>query len=261
MSQPIAAASISPSGTDALRVERWFYISIAVMMILFNAVAFAPPFFDPALRREPLPVTSLVAAHALVSFAWICLFLVQAGLVATRRTHVHRRIGIVGAVLAVAFVILGSLATIEEARRGYDLAENFDRLPPLPNVDPRAGQLAVLFLFFQFAVLVGTALWHRKRPAIHRRLMSIALLGALTQTPVAHTIGSWIGPQPWTPLLFPIIGALLLSLILLHDRMTEGRVHPFSLWVSVLVLGSQGLFNLVIAPSNGWLRFSHWLLG
>jgi hypothetical protein len=261
MGEPVAAASIPLSGVNAQRVARWFYISIAVMMILFNAVAFAPPLLDPSFRREPLPLTPLVAAHAAVSISWLVLFLVQAGLVATRRIHVHRRLGILGAVLAVAFVVLGSLATIEEARRGHDLAGNVERVPPPPgSVDSRAAQLSVLLLFFQFAVLVGAALWYRTRPAIHRRLMSIALLGALTQTPVAHTIGSWIGPQQWTGLLFPISGALFLSLILLHDHITEGRVHPLSLWVSALVFGSSVLFDSWIVGSSGWLRLSDWLL-
>lgn len=132
MGEPVAPASTPLSGVRVQRVERWFYISVAVMMILFNAVAFAPPFSDPSLRRVPLPLTPLVAAHATVSVAWLFLFLVQAGLVATRRIHLHRRLGMLGAALAVAFVVLGSLATIEEARRGYDLAGNVARVPPPP---------------------------------------------------------------------------------------------------------------------------------
>jgi hypothetical protein len=61
MGEPVAASGILHSGTDALRV-RWFYISVALMMIAFNALAFAPPLVDPALRREPLPLTPLVIA-------------------------------------------------------------------------------------------------------------------------------------------------------------------------------------------------------
>jgi len=261
MAEPVGVASTPLSGVNAQGAARWFYVSIAVMMILFNVVAFAPPFLAPSLRREPLPLTPLVAAHAAVSIGWLFLFLAQAGLVATRQTHVHRRLGILGAVVSVAFVVLGSLATIAEARRGYDLAGNVERVPPPPgSVDSRAAQLSVLLLFFQFALLVGAALWYRAHPAIHRRLMSIALLGALTQTPVAHTIGSWIGPQEWTGLLFPISGALFLSLILIHDYITEGRIHPLSLWVSALVFGSSVLFDFWIVGTSGWLWFSDWLL-
>jgi hypothetical protein len=73
--------------------------------------------------------------------------------------------------------------------------------------------------------------------------MLIALLGALTPTPIAHLIGSWIGPQSWTGLLFPLGVAFFLSIALLHHRITEGRIHPVSLWASLLVFLSNGLFN------------------
>lgn len=262
MRDPAVAATLPRSVADARRVESWFYIGVALMMILFNGVAFVPPLFDPSGRSVPLPLTPLVTAHAAVSVAWLLLFLLQAGLVATGRTHVHRRTGALGAVLAVAFVVLGSLSVVEEARRGFDLSGDLGRLPPAPgSVEPRATQLGVLIFFLQFAVLVGVALWYRNRPAIHKRLMLIALLGALTPTPVAHLIGHWLGPQQWAGFLFPVSLAFFLSFALLHDRITEGRVHPVSLCASLVVFGSTALFNVAIIGTGAWRQFSAWLIG
>jgi uncharacterized membrane protein YozB (DUF420 family) len=239
-----------------------FYVAVALMMLGFNAVAFAPQLFDPSLRRMPLPLTPLVTAHAVVSVAWLLLFLSQAGLVATGRTQVHRRVGMLGIGLAVLFVVLGYLTTVSDARRGFDLGGNFDRLPPVPGpFEPAAAQLGVLYLFVQFAVLVGVAFWHRTNPAIHKRLMLVALLGPLVPTPIAHLIGGWIGPQPWANLLFPVGQALILSLVLVHDHVTEGRIHPVSLWACLLVYVSDMIFNFVVIPSASWIRFSDWLVG
>lgn len=261
MGNPAAAAPAPRSVAGARRVERWFYIGVALMMLVLNAVAFAPSLLDPSGRRVPLPLTPLVAAHAAVSVAWLLLFLLQAGLVATGRTQVHRRTGVFGAALAAGFVALGSLTVVAEARRGFDLSGDIARLPlPPGGVDLRATQVAVLFFFLQFAVLVGAALWYRTRPAVHKRLMLIALLGALTPTPVAHVIGHWLGPQPWAGLLFPASLVFFLSLILLHDRVTEGRVHPVSLWASLALFGSNLLFNAAVLRSDGWRQFVAWLI-
>lgn len=255
------ALTPSDSMTHARRVDRWFNISVALLMILLNIVAFLPPLVDSPARKVPLPLTPIVAAHAAVSAAWLLLFLLQAGLVATGRTQIHRYTGALGAVLAVAFVVLGSLTVIEEARRGFDLSGDLDRLPPPPGgVEPLATQLGVLIFFLQFAVLVGAALWYRHRPAIHKRLMLIALLGALTPTPVAHLIGHWLGPQQWAGVLFPVSLAFFLSLALLHDRITEGRVHAVSLWASVVVFGSTTLFNVAIIGTGAWRQISAWLI-
>ena len=74
-------------------VDRWFYIGVALLMIVFNVAAFAPSIIDPSRRNAPLPLTPLVTAHAVVSAAWLVLFLTQATLVATRHIAAHRRVG------------------------------------------------------------------------------------------------------------------------------------------------------------------------
>jgi hypothetical protein len=60
------------------RVDRRFYISMGLLMILFNVVAFGPSIIDQSGRNVPLPLTPLVMAHAIVAAAWLILFLAQA---------------------------------------------------------------------------------------------------------------------------------------------------------------------------------------
>lgn len=237
------------------------YVAVALMMLVFNAMAFAPQLFDASLRRAPLPLTPLVTAHAVVSVGWLLTFVLQAGLVATGRTNAHRRVGKFGAAVSVLFVVVGCVTTLVDARRGFDLGGNFDRLPPPPGpFDPAAAQLGVIYLFVQFAALVGAALWYRTNAAVHKRLMLVALLGPLTPTPIAHFIGGWIWPRPWASLLFPVGQAFFLSLVLVHDRVTEGRVHPVSIWSCALVYASDMIFNFVVIGSHPWIRFSNWLV-
>src|SRR6185436_495237 len=114
------------------RVERWFYIGIALAMIVFNVIGFAPALLEPAGRKAPLPLTPLVAAHGIVSAGFLFVFLAQTTLVATGRTDIHRRLGIAGAVLALAFIVLTYFGLVENARRGFDLSGDVASLPIAP---------------------------------------------------------------------------------------------------------------------------------
>jgi len=63
--------------------ERRFYIAVGILVVLICLAGFGPSIIDPTSRNLPLPMTALVATHAIASAAWILLFLVQTTLVAT----------------------------------------------------------------------------------------------------------------------------------------------------------------------------------
>jgi uncharacterized membrane protein YozB (DUF420 family) len=257
---PQVATAVSAAPRRKQRIDRWFYISVAVLMILFNFAAFAPSIVDPSARRVPLPLTSLVTVHAIVALAWLLLFLTQVTLVATRRTSVHRRLGATGGVLAVAFVVTGCLTTIEEARRGFDLSGDLRRLAP-PGVQLDAGALlAPIGFLLLFGVLVGVALCYRHRPAIHKRLMLFAMLGALTPTPLVHVIGHWPALLARRGMVILLATLVCLSASAIHDRLVEGRIHPVSLWVPGLLFVWGGVVNGVIVPSAAWQQFAAWVV-
>ena len=253
-------AVLSPPSRRVVRVERWFYIGIGLMMILLNVAAFAPSIVDPSRRNVPLPLTPLVTLHALLGVAWLLMFLTQATLVATGRRHVHRRMGIFGALLALAFVVVGGFAVLAQARRGFDLSGDISRLaPPGTPADPPA-LAGLLFFFATFAALVCAALLFRHRPDVHKRLMLLAMLGGLSPTPVAHVIGHWPLLQPYAGMIFPTSLFVFLSLSAIHDRVSYGRVHPVSVWIGLLVFVWISAFNVAIIPSAAWRQFAAWLL-
>jgi hypothetical protein len=127
------------------RVRGWFYISAALFTILLSIAGFGPSIIDQSRRNAP--PTPMVIAHGIVAGAWFLLFLVQATLVATRRVAVHRRLGMIGPVLAVVLIVLGVQTTIETTRRGYDPSGDVTRTfvtpgsPPLTAAERAAGDL------------------------------------------------------------------------------------------------------------------------
>jgi hypothetical protein len=170
MSEQLGAIALSVRARRARVVDRWFSVSVALMVIILNIVAFAPSLVDPSRRTVPLPLTPLLLLHAVVSVGWLLLFLAQTTLAATSRVTTHRRVGVVGAALSAAVVVLGVLVVMAQAQRGFDLSGDIARLPLPAGVDGLSATVALLFFPVQFGILVGAALWYRYRPRIHKRL-------------------------------------------------------------------------------------------
>ena len=150
MPEPGATTIITPAAAGP-RIDRWFYIGVALLMILFNVVAFAPSLIDQSRRNVHLPLSPLVTLHAAVSAIWLLLFLGQATLAATRRAEVHRRLGLLGALLTLVFVVIGYFTTVAQARRGFDLSGDISRFTPpgatVPAEATLAGTVGLLFNF------------------------------------------------------------------------------------------------------------------
>jgi uncharacterized membrane protein YozB (DUF420 family) len=236
---------------------RRFFIGVGGFMLVLSAVAFGPALLQPSGRRMPLPLSPLVAVHAVVSVAWLLLFLVQATLVAKHRTDLHRRLGVAGLALAIVFVVVGWNASIEEARRGFDMSG--DLIPAGTTEDPVTA-LVPLNAFLLFGLLVGLSLWYRNRPEVHKRLMVLAMVGPVAGAPLAHLVGHWPLIRPIASAFFAIASLSLLALCPLYDRIRRGRVHPASSWGAVGVFLWGIVFFLIVPATTAWRDFTTWLV-
>jgi hypothetical protein len=258
-----ATVETAPAATGRRhRVDRWFYISIVLVAILLCVAGFGPSLIDESRRNAP--VTPLAIAHGIVSGALLLLFLTQATLAATRRMTVHRRVGFVGPVLAVAMIVLGFLVSIEEFRRGYDLSGDLARVFP-PTPFESVVLLVPLAGFANFGVLFAAGLWYRRRANVHKRLMLLAVV-PLAAEPIPHLVGHLIGSWPAAQGIagtIPAGGILaipLMSVSAIYDRVSTGRIHPVSLWAPILLLACQIVLMLVVFPSVTWRELSTWLI-
>ena len=81
--------------------ERRFFTGIAVAILLTVLIGFSRSFFlRPLFPDWPSPSEGIFYVHGAAFAAWIMLLFVQTSLVAGGRTHLHRTIGPLGAVLA-----------------------------------------------------------------------------------------------------------------------------------------------------------------
>jgi len=158
--------------------------------------------------------------------------------------------------LSAAFIVTTWFVLVEGARRGFDLGG--DLVPRGTTVDPGTF-LAPAEALVPFGVFVAAAVWWRRRPAVHKRLMMLAML-TTAGAPVAHLIGHWAALRPLALLIGPGSHIMLLSLLSIHDRLSQGRIHPVSLWGGVVSFGWTFLFFIVIAPTSAWHAFAAWIV-
>lgn len=195
-------AVIGPPATARGRATRWFFVSLAVFVIVVTVAGFGPSIIDQSRRIGH--ATPLSIAHGTIAFAWLLLFLTQATLVATRHVTLHRRLGMAGAGLAILVVVVTVASVIEWGRRGYDISGDIARVfsmppgvavPTAPTPEFAAVIFGVLVGPFIWGVLVAAGLWYRRRPEIHKRLMLFSL-AFLLDVPLLHLAGVLVSWRP-----------------------------------------------------------------
>lgn len=223
--------------------DRWFFTGMASAIVLTIFVGFAPSYYLKDVFGAP-PVSSFLHLHGILFTGWVLLFLTQAVLIAAGRTGVHRRLGVAGGLLAVLMSVIGLMAAVGAARRGFTPPGG---PPPLMFLAIPFGDIGV------FASLVGAALYLRRRSETHKRLM---LLGTIALLTPALARMPFIGAGG--PLAFFGATDLFVVACLVYDRMAHGRVHPAFLWGGLFFIASQPL-RLAISGTDPWLSFAEWV--
>jgi hypothetical protein len=161
-----------------------------------------------------------VHVHAALFTAWIVLVTVQITLVRMRRTHWHRRLGVLGLVLAPLMLAAGIAALIGFVRRQGAPA-------PILQIIVFQGILSL----FSFAVLIAWVFVARRDSPTDKRLMVLATFVIL-----GPAIARWPGV---TPTSFEILFAAFPALLVIYDLVTRRVPHRASLWGAVLMLAIE----------------------
>jgi hypothetical protein len=225
--------------------DRWFFTGMAVAAAATVFAGFAPTYFLRSASSAP-PLAPLLHVHGFLFTCWIALFLVQIVLVETRRSDIHRKLGIAGGLLAAAMLAIGFVTAIDSAKRG---------VTPLAGLSPLTFLAVPLGDLVVFAGLIGTGLYFRRRPETHKRLMLLATIGLLTPAIARLPYLSGGGP----PAFFGLTDLFVVACIV-YDRVRHGRVHRAFVWGGVFLVVSQPL-RLLVGSSEAWLAIAGWLTG
>ncbi|HEY6456777.1 MAG TPA: hypothetical protein VIY90_15995 [Steroidobacteraceae bacterium] len=238
---------------DAARTDRYF-LGVSIFLFTVVLIGFSRTLFLRPLFQVPA-VPWYVYIHGSVMTMWFALLVAQTSLVAAHRTDVHRRLGILGAVLAVAVVILGiatTLGTPAHFKAGGATSAGTPNPPQQVEMLIMFGNIGRMMLF---PILVATALGMRRRPEVHKRLMLLASMAIIAPAMAriqgfAEVGGISLSPSVGAALLhiIPAIIVFLLPLTLVgHDLLTTRRLHRATVW-GVLAYFVVGFVMNVVVP-------------
>jgi hypothetical protein len=241
MSTVVAAKAVrSPLAVGAY--DRVFYSSMATAMAVTVFAGFAPTYYlRPLLGARPTvsgatALTGLAHLHGLLFTGWVLLFILQTALVASHRTRVHQRLGIAGAALAAAMIVVGTGTAIAAAARGA----------APPGADALAFLIVPLTDIMLFGIFVSAALWQRRRRETHKRLMLLAYISIM-----AAAVARLPGVLPYGPLVFFGLTFVFLLIAVVYDLASRRQTHSVYVWGGVLLVVSVPA-RLMVSGSATW---------
>jgi hypothetical protein len=206
------------------------------------------PAIDEKLIHPAVAPPKILWLHGAVFSSWIVFFILQSGLVRTRNVQWHRFIGWFGAGLAAVMIPLGFATGLFMVR-----FEIFRLHEP-----GRYAFLAIPFFDISaFAVCIVPAIWWRKKPELHRRLVffgTCALLVAAFAR-LDHAILRMHSLQ--------YFGADLLILLgVSRDLLVNGRVHKvYRIALPAYFVAQLFVIYLSRVGPQWWVHIAHGIVG
>jgi hypothetical protein len=237
-------ATSTPTHLKTL-LSRYFYFSMSLVFATVVVWGFSRT-VDANLFHAAPPRPLLLWMHGAAFSMWVVFFIVQSGLVRVHKVSVHRLLGWFGAGLATVMVPLGVVIATIMAR--------FDTV--ILHQTGADAFLAVPFYdMIAFAVCVALAIYWRKRPEFHRRLVFIATVGLMDAA---------LGRFDYLfnhNLFYPCLDLLIL-LGIGRDLVVDGRVHKVYLYaLPPLILGQSLAVYLWRVDPAWWQSITRVILG
>ena len=241
-----ATSVITTSSVRIARSDRPLFVFASLLVVAIVFAGFAQTFYLKSWFDAP-PLSNLLFVHGFVMSAWLALFVGQTALVESGRVNLHRRLGVIGAALAVLLVVVGVAAALDAGRRGFT---------PAPQVTPQMFLAIPLVDILVFAILVGIALAKRRDGPTHKRLMLLATVGMLTPAVARLPIDAL--KTAALPAFFGVTIACVVLLVLI-DTVRHRRLHPALGWGAALLIGSVPA-RIALTQSDAWVSIANRLI-
>jgi hypothetical protein len=199
------------------RNERVFFVGMALVIILIDAVGFSLHFLKTEMAKELH--SDWVKVHVFFFTSWIIVFFVQSLLIASGHNNLHRNFGLFGIFTAFGMVAITVGGAVSE----------FVKSPPRPALDSFMLGVVTHVDAINFAILAIAGIIYRKiDKSIHMRLLFLAtvvvgarfpMLGRATRLDIPH----WVDQD-----VFVLAG-------IAWDAMTQRRLNPAYIWGGILI--------------------------
>jgi len=225
---------------------QYFYLFMSLLIVAVIAYGFSFT-IGKNLLHPAIPRPWILYVHAIVFSSWLVFFVLQSALVRSRKVQWHRRLGWFGVVLGTLIPIVGVSTAVVMGR--------FNTVS-LQVTDAESFLVIPLFDMVCFSSTFPLAVYWRKKPELHRRLMLVATC-ALT----AAAFGRF--PERILPGYLLYVGVDLLILLgVARDLIVNRTVHRVYLFVLPLfILGQPTVTYIAYHNAPLWLRIAHSVIG
>jgi hypothetical protein len=226
-----------------MRTDDYFFTAMSLLILGTVFLGFAHTYYL-AGTVHARQLKTLVHLHGALFSCWILLLIAQTTLVSVGKAGWHKKLGILGAVMACLMVVFGVLVIIDTIRRHH--------IPP--SLTPGILLALDLAQLAVFSVLVVWGIRVRRQGAAHKRLMLLSTIAILFPA-VGRWPFSFIRTFPHS--LGLIIDGFLLCIIV-FDFLTQRKVHRVTVWGSLMIFVMvPAVFAL--GRTAFWLRFTEWV--
>ena len=229
---------------DGLGEYFYLFMSLLIVGVIVYGFSFT---VGKNLIHPAIPRPWILYVHAAVFSSWLVFFVLQSTLVRSRKVRWHRRLGWFGVALGTLIPIVGVSTAVAMGR--------FNTVS-LHATDAESFLVVPLFDMVCFTSTFPLAVYLRRKPELHRRLMMVATC-ALTAAAFARF------PERILPGHFFYAGVDLLILLgVARDLIVHRAVHRVYLLVlPPLILGQTIVTYIAYHNVPFWLRIAHALLG
>jgi hypothetical protein len=225
-------------------LDKYFYFGMSLLIPAVVIYGFSHTIDEDLLHATP-PRPWILWVHAAVFSFWLLFFMMQSALVRTHNVKLHRTLGWFGAGLGTLITVLGISTAI-----------TMDRFNFLHFHHPGFKTFFAIQLLdiSSFTVLFWLAIYWRKKPEYHRRLMLIATC-VLTSAAFARFPHIGLG---WA--YFGVDGLIVLGV--LRDFIVNRKVHVvYRYALPVLIVYQTFMVELVFQRPQWWIHVTNAIMG
>jgi hypothetical protein len=216
-------------------LSRYFYFCMSLAMAGLVIWGFSRTVNDNLFHANP-PRPMLLWFHATAFSTWVVFFIMQSALVRVGKVSVHRFLGWFGAGLASVMVVLGFTIAVIMAR--------FDSV--VLHQPGRGAFLSIPFCdMILFGACMGMAIYWRRKPEYHRRLVFIATCQLMDAA--IGRFDFWFDHN-----LFYAGLDLLIALGMVRDWVVDGRVNKVYLYALPALIVAQNLAIYAWRANPAW---------
>jgi hypothetical protein len=223
--------------------DTYFYFAMSLLMTAVVVAGFSLTMGPRIIHPKTSPPTILYI-HAFVFYGWLAFFIFQSALVRTHNVRLHRMAGWFGVALGVVIPPLG-ISTAITMNRIKVMAD--------PGSDAAWFMMVPFLDIVCFTTTFALAIYWRKKPEYHRRLVLIASC--------ALTAAGW-GRFPFIPEAYFYAGVDSLILLgVLRDWIVNRRVHVvYKYALPAFIVAQTIVMYTVETKATYWLKIAHAIL-